>query len=64
MNAPDANGWIEWSGGERPVPAKTPVYYQLRNEERMEVGAQLASRLRWQHDGDPYDIIAYRVVTK
>ncbi len=55
-------GWIEWAGGENPVPGKK-VKYKLRDgdESRKPV---LSDDLRWEMVDDSYaaDIIAYRVV--
>ena len=57
---PEAEGWIEWSGGERPVRGYTWVDYKLRNRDR---GRSKAGLLDWRHAGlDDADIVAYRVV--
>lgn len=58
--AQDDDGWIEWNGGECPVPAGTLVDYQMCGgaEERNVP----ASGLRWSHMVCSSDIVAYRVV--
>lgn len=63
----DADGWIEWKGGECPVSNETIVDVRFRDGER---GARVAADAwRWEHygEGREYadgDIIAYRVVNK
>lgn len=61
---PPGDGWIEWSGGECPVPPTTDVDVQLRNGEmtiREANGDSLAGDWNWDHDGGDGDIIRYRV---
>ncbi|EDX5637797.1 hypothetical protein CSE89_004237 [Salmonella enterica subsp. enterica] len=55
-------GWIEWLGGENPVPGEM-VEYKLRNGED-KVLSRLSDHLHWGHIGalKGSDIIAYRVV--
>jgi len=67
--APDSNepdGWIEWKGGERPVPAGTLVQVRTTHPERFEPSepTRLAETWRWSRDDHPTaaNIIAYRVV--
>lgn len=63
-------GWIDWSGGECPVPAGVMVNAQLRDETREEalkLGKAEARTLMWDHvmsdtNAGSGDIIAYRVV--
>ena len=54
-----ADGWIEWNGGECPVPGDTIVQIKLR-------GGVENSGLAWRYGWDKYnnasDIVAYRVV--
>lgn len=59
--ATDADGWIEWKGGERPVDeycmvdyrmSATPYGYHLTNQ---------ACNLAWDGVEKPYCIIAYRL---
>ncbi len=61
------NPWIEWSGGECPVPGAFVHYRMADGEEDFgPIGTTkgfLADNLRWIHLGDGWsDIIAYRVV--
>lgn len=51
--------WIEWKGGECPVPAGTVVDYMLRDGEV--VKSVEADQLRWDFNGWQSDIIAYRL---
>ena len=54
--------WIEWKGGERPVPAGTLVV-----DVRFRGGANdsgPAAIWHWKHHGKGYDIIAYRLSPK
>ena len=72
---PDLNsndGWIEWTGGECPVPAETLVEIRCRCGDQN--GAWPAGFFAegqsdwWRHDGEGFfgrmnDIIAYRLVS-
>lgn len=51
--------WIHWSGGKCPVDGFVKVEYRLRDGD---TSNDRASCLAWEHDGECYDIIAYRVV--
>ena len=53
------NNWIEWSGGERPVPRGALIIAECRDRREMLMGA---ADLRWTHQGDYRDIVRYRVV--
>lgn len=55
----DADGWIEWDGGECPVPEDTVIDVRLRNGE--ELLLQAALWCDWDHDDSAADIIAYRI---
>lgn len=55
---PEGEGWVEWSGGECPVP-NTVVWAQLRIGECLPLDT--ANSLRWSHDWGQRDIIRYRV---
>lgn len=59
-------GWIEWHGGECPVPPETMVRVKLRADAqtgRTPIEAHIsAGRFRWNHTGDGGDIVAYKVV--
>lgn len=52
-------GWVEWSGGERPVDLSTKVEALLRDGS---VGVYAAGALRWSHKNLQGDIVKYRVV--
>lgn len=64
------DGWIEWGGGECPVPTGTLVCVKWR-DGRIDDGipAKISHDLdsskrhaiRWQHHGNSHDIIAYRL---
>lgn len=54
---PGTDGWIEWEGGENPVPGAT-VEFRLRDTDSCEAEANF---LRWDHKGVSGDIVAYRV---
>jgi hypothetical protein len=59
--------WIDWKGGECPVPPGTLVEVQLRCESRKEAEANNgegcpACSWDWSDRGFCYDIIAYRVI--
>lgn len=59
---PDADGWIEWAGGECPIPVGTLVDAQYANGGLEKC---FAGELRWdwQFDGKGGgDIVRYRVV--
>lgn len=53
--------WIEWNGGEMPVPAKVRVEVKLREPVTGENVAE-AICYDWQRLGLRSDIIAYRIV--
>ena len=53
------NNWIEWSGGERPVPRGALIIAECRDRREM---LMRAADLRWTHQGDYRDIVRYRVI--
>ena len=55
----DADGWIEWKGGECPVDVDALVCCKLRSG-KVSITAYHAGILSWRHDGNAADIIAYR----
>lgn len=57
--APDADGWIEWNGGECPVDGNEII--DIRYPESREEFSAKAKFRRWNHCGDKGDIIAYRL---
>ncbi len=52
------NGWVEWHGGERPVPAGTRVRVRLESTLTSDISG-CADELRWSRSGDSSDIVAY-----
>lgn len=58
--APEYGDWIEWKGGENPVPGES-VQYRLRDGCGSQLGHSSDS-LRWNHHGKGGDITSYRVV--
>ena len=60
--APDADGWIEWHGGECPVYGGALVVCKNRTGKEWRNGKAIkAEALRWSNTGDTADIIAYRL---
>ena len=57
--APDADGWIEWKGGECPVDVDALVCCKWRSG-KVSISAYHAGLLSWRHNGNAADIIAYR----
>lgn len=58
------DGWIEWQGGKCPVEPATRVDLEYRDGDIVKnVPAHFATNC-WPHDDHPFDIIAYRVVSK
>ena len=62
------DGWIEWGGGECPVPYGTMVDVKYRDglikkglQALIVNSGRSASRLFWAKDNIPTDIIAYRL---
>ena len=49
--------WIEWHGGECPVPPDTKVVLKLRNGNVL--GTRRATVYRWRHVNDGGDIVEY-----
>lgn len=56
---PKEDEWIEWKGGKRPVDKNTRVEIEMRNND---TDIDAAGFYIWEHVGNEYDIIAYRVV--
>lgn len=71
--APDADGWIEWKGGDQPVKdgVKVDVKYKTSGTNigvragftgRLNEGSMSGySAVKWSHTGSRTDIIAYRL---
>jgi len=57
--APDADGWIEWNGGECPVGGGVVV--DLKWSDGFERKAAKPEAFRWQHLDSRDNIIAYRL---
>lgn len=56
--------WIEWCGGEQPVPDSTPVDVKLEGGAVYSEGRGLTADVwEWKHDDEGGNIIAYRVST-
>lgn len=58
--APDADGWIEWRGGECPVDVDAFVCCKWRSGKVM-IAAYRAGNLSWRHNGNAADVIAFRL---
>lgn len=57
----EADGWIEWHGGECPVGGDVLVDYRMRDGTGDELGEGVKGcNLRWDHKDWPRDIVAYR----
>lgn len=54
------DGWIEWAGGENPVPGKL-VRVTVRQGTKT-IFPSKSEKWRWSHRESGYDIMAYRVV--
>lgn len=66
--APDADGWIEWGGGECPVEVGALIdvkYRDLHVQLGSKVGdrsdVELYATTHWRHSGGAADIITYRL---
>lgn len=62
-SAPDDDGWIEWHGGECPVPDGTLVYVMFRGSGATKTHYPCGS-IDWKHTATAYDIVAYRIAEK
>ena len=58
---PNAQFWIPWYGGENPVPGKRVVEYKTDWSLR-EPARGFSDNLRWAHQNNGGDIVAYRIV--
>lgn len=54
--------WIDWNGGESPVPPDTRVEVKCRSGKVLK--PRLAYRYRWKHIDSNGDIVKYRAVTE
>lgn len=57
----DAEGWIEWNGGES-MPFERGTVAQLRFRSGHDRPAEQIYGFRWWHNGHGGDIVAYRIV--
>ena len=60
----DAEGWIEWDGGECPVDSDAIVEVKFRKPCPLHFSNDRAGDFTWFHDGNVGDITAYRLVNK
>ena len=56
----DADGWIEWNGGECPVDVELYVYVNYRDGCELPRAVRAGSQ-RWNHFGLGGDIVSYRL---
>lgn len=61
-SAADADGWIDWHGGECPVDSDAIVEVKYRKPSQLHFNNNRAGDFAWSHDGNSGDIIAYRLV--
>ncbi len=56
--------WIEWKGGECPVPGKKVSVMFRGAGTGAESGPGLAEVWDWEHDGEKFngEIVAYRII--
>lgn len=55
-------GWIEWGGGECPVPGDTEILIKCKSEGAWDYRhKQRADEVSWTHDDSMLDVIAYRL---
>lgn len=53
------DGWIEWGGGNCPVPENSRVDIKFRDGD---IGLEQGPNWDWSHLGYRSDIIAYRII--
>lgn len=58
------NEWVEWKGGERPVPPDTRVEVRFRNGASNFLSPAKDWTWKWQTPKHAYDIVGYRVVSQ
>ncbi|ADE87911.1 conserved phage protein [Escherichia phage vB_EcoM_ECO1230-10] len=61
-SAADADGWIEWAGGECPVDSDAIVEVKYLKPSPLHFNNDRAGDFSWSHTGSNGDIIAYRIV--
>ena len=57
----DADGWIEWSGGECPVSEFEAVQVKYKIDDGSGMCGTDAGELHWLHEDVDWDIVAYRL---
>lgn len=64
MSDTQTSEWIEWKGGECPVPLDATVFVKTRSGGVLDPLNDFASCFDWDWLGadHPMDIVAYRVV--
>lgn len=50
--------WVDWSGGDRPIPGDTLISVKFRDGTEAD---GYARDILWEHTAIPFDIMAYRV---
>lgn len=53
------DSWIEWGGGDCPVPENSRVDIKFRDGD---IGPEQSTTWDWSHHGYLSDIIAYRII--
>lgn len=64
VTSAQVNDWIEWHGGECPLPEGTPFDVRFRSGVEGYGCESVSHLLRWDHTGLAGDVVAYRPVTK
>ena len=60
---PDAEGWIEWNGGECPIPGAKSAGFEIRfRSGSTHLSYSAAEAFSWICFGEGVDIVAYRLV--
>jgi len=57
----DADGWIEWNGGECPVGDFDEVQVKYKVDDGSGMEGCEAQELHWHHEDADFDIVAYRL---
>ncbi len=52
-------GWVPWAGGKQPVDDDVKVEVEYSSGT---ISSGFGDDYRWEHRGNSYDIIAYRIV--
>lgn len=54
--------WIDWQGGEQPVPDGTIVVAKFAGSPDGNGVSNFAEKYMWRRTNMPYDIIAYMIL--